>query len=85
MIACDTKDICAEYEVLVNELKKYNPELLHKKRLLAITKCDMLDDLMIEQMKPTLPSGIPSLFISSVTNMNIDRLKDMIWEQINHA
>jgi GTP-binding protein len=85
MIACDTKDIRAEYEVLVNELKKYNPELLHKKRLLAITKCDMLDELMMEQMKPTLPSGIPAIFISSVTGMNVDRLKDMIWEQINHG
>jgi GTP-binding protein len=85
MIACDTKDIQAEYDVLVNELKKYNPELLHKKRLLAITKCDMLDDVMIEQMRPSLPSAIPAIFISSVTGMNIDRLKDMIWEQINQG
>jgi len=71
--------------VLVNELKKYNPELPHKKRLLAITKCDMLDDVMIEQMRPSLPSAIPAIFISSVTGMNIDRLKDMIWEQINQG
>ena len=85
MIACDTKDIRAEYEVLVNELKKYNPELLHKKRLLAITKCDMLDEVMMDQMKPMLPNGIPSIFLSSVTGMNVDRLKDMIWEQINQG
>jgi GTP-binding protein len=85
MIACDTKDIRAEYEILVNELKKYNPELLHKKRLLAITKCDMLDEVMTEQMKPMLPIGIPAIFISSVTGMNVDRLKDMIWEQINQG
>jgi GTP-binding protein len=85
MIACDTKDIRAEYEVLVNELKKYNPELLHKKRLLAITKCDMLDELMTAQMKTFLPESIPAIFISSVTGMNVDRLKDMIWEQINEA
>jgi GTP-binding protein len=85
MIACDTKDIRLEYDVLVNELKKYNPELLHKKRLLAITKCDMLDEVMMEQMKPMLPAGIPAIFISSVTGMNVDRLKDMIWEQINQS
>jgi GTP-binding protein len=85
MIACDTKDIRAEYEILVNELKKYNPELLHKKRLLAITKCDMLDEVMMDQMKPMLPNGIPSIFLSSVTGMNVDRLKDMIWEQINQG
>jgi len=85
MIACDTKDIRAEYEVLVNELKKYNPELLHKKRLLAITKCDMLDEVMMDQMNPMLPDGIPSIFLSSVTGMNVDRLKDMIWEQINQG
>jgi GTP-binding protein len=85
MVACDTKDIRSEYEVLVNELKKYNPELLHKKRLLAITKCDMLDDVMTEQMKPMLPAGVPAIFISAVTGMNIDRLKDMIWDQINQA
>lgn len=83
MIACDAKDIRSEYEVLLNELKKYNPELLHKKRLLAITKCDMLDEVMIEQMKPMLPAGVPSIFISAVSGMNIDRLKDRIWEQIN--
>jgi GTP-binding protein len=69
----------------VNELKKYNPELLHKKRLLAITKCDMLDEVMMDQMKPMLPNGIPSIFLSSVTGMNVDRLKDMIWEQINQG
>jgi GTP-binding protein len=85
MIACDTKDIRVEYDVLVNELKKYNPELLHKKRLLAVTKCDMLDEVMTEQMKPTLPKGIPAIFISAVTGMNVDRLKDLIWEQINQG
>lgn len=83
MIACDTKDIVAEYKVLVNELGKYNPELLHKKRLLAITKSDMLDEVMIEQMRSMLPKDVPSIFISAVAGMNIDRLKDMIWEQIN--
>ncbi|MBL0317201.1 MAG: GTPase ObgE, partial [Flavobacteriales bacterium] len=78
------KDIIEEYKILLHELEKYNPELLHKKRLLAITKCDMmLDDEMIQQMKPALPKDITSVFISAVSGMNVDKLKDMIWEQIN--
>ncbi|MFN6380078.1 MAG: GTPase ObgE [Flavobacteriales bacterium] len=84
MIACDTQDIKKEYKILVNELKEYNPELLHKKRLLAITKCDMLDEQMMNEMKALLPKDIPSIFISSVSGFNIDRLKDMIWDQINN-
>jgi GTPase len=83
MISCDSKDIKAEYNILVSELQKYNPELLHKKRLLAITKCDMMDDEMIQQMKADLPGEITSIFISAVSGMNVDKLKDMIWEQIN--
>lgn len=83
MIACDSADIKKEYKILVNELKKYNPELLHKKRILAITKSDMLDEQMMSEMKALLPKDIPAIFISSVTGYNIDRLKDMIWEQIN--
>jgi GTPase len=83
MVACDAQDIQKEYDILVNELKKYNPELLHKKRLLAITKCDMLDEQMMKEMEALLPNGIPFVFISSVSGMNIDRLKDMIWAQIN--
>lgn len=83
MIACDSKDIIEEYKILLHELEKYNPELLHKKRLLAITKCDMMDDEMIQQMKPSLPKDITSVFISAVSGMNVDKLKDMIWEQIN--
>ncbi|MFZ4785633.1 MAG: GTPase ObgE [Flavobacteriales bacterium] len=83
MVACDVQDIQKEYDVLVNELKKYNPELLHKKRLLAITKCDVLDEQMMKEMEALLPKGIPFIFISSISGMNIDRLKDMIWAQIN--
>lgn len=83
MVACDAQDIQKEYDILVNELKKYNPELLHKKRLLAITKCDMLDEQMMKEMEALLPKGVPFVFISSVSGMNIDRLKDMIWAQIN--
>ncbi|MEZ4799203.1 MAG: GTPase ObgE [Flavobacteriales bacterium] len=83
MVPCDAQDIKHDYQVLLNELEKYNPELLHKKRILAITKCDMLDEQMMEEMKAFLPEGIPSIFISAVSGMNVDRLKDMIWEQMN--
>lgn len=79
MIPADSDDIRHDYEVLLGELTQYNPELLDKQRLLAITKCDMLDDELIEQMKAHLPEGIESVFISSVAGLNIARLKDMIW------
>jgi GTP-binding protein len=83
MVACDSSDIRKEYNILVNELKKYNPDLLDKRRILAITKSDMLDEILMEQMKELLPEGIPTIFISSVAQYNIDQLKDMIWMQIN--
>ena len=79
MIPADSDDICHDYDVLLGELTQYNPELLDKQRLLAITKCDMLDDELIDQMKAHLPEGIETVFISSVTGLNISRLKDMIW------
>ena len=82
MVPADSDDIAKDYEVLLGELTQYNPELLDKQRLLAITKCDMLDDELIEQMRPMLPEGIPSVFISSVAGMNIQRLKDMLWEAL---
>ena len=82
MVPADSDDIAKDYEILLGELTQYNPELLDKQRLLAITKCDMLDDELIEQMRPLLPEGIPSVFISSVANMNITRLKDMLWEAL---
>jgi len=83
MISCDSKNIRKEYEILLDELKKFNAELLDKKRLLAITKCDMLDEQMIEEMRAELPENLPVVFISAVSGMNIDKLKDMIWSQIN--
>lgn len=83
MVGCDSPDITKEYEILLNELQKYNPELLHKRRLLAITKCDMMDEQMMNEMAPTLPKDIPHIFISAVSGFNIDKLKDKVWEQIN--
>lgn len=81
MIPADSDNIANEYRVLLKELEVYNPELLDKKRVLAITKCDMLDDELIEEIKPDLPA-LPYVFISSVTNTNIQELKDLVWEQL---
>ena len=79
MVPADSDDICRDYEILLGELTQYNPELLDKQRLLAVTKCDMLDDELIEQMRAHLPEGIESVFISSVSGLNIATLKDMLW------
>ncbi|MBQ5623045.1 MAG: Obg family GTPase CgtA, partial [Alistipes sp.] len=84
MVPADSDDIAKDYEILLGELTQYNPELLDKERLLAITKCDMLDDELIEEMKAHLPEGIASVFISSVSGLNITRLKDMLWEALQH-
>ncbi len=83
MVPADTDDIAAAYEILLRELTLYNPELLDKQRLLAVTKCDMLDDEMMAQMRSTLPEGVPSVFISSVSGLGIAQLKDMLWESLN--
>ena len=80
MIPCDSRDIKKEYDILVNELRQYNPELLDKLALLAITKCDMLDDTLIEEMKKDIPQNIGTVFISSVTGLGINSLKDDIWK-----
>jgi GTP-binding protein len=81
MVPCDTNDIHKEYKTLLAELEKYNPELLDKNRILAITKADMLDDELIEEMEKDLPE-IPSIFISSVAQKGIQELKDMIWNKL---
>lgn len=83
LIPADTEDINKEYNILLEELRKYNPELLQKQRILAVSKCDMLDNVMLAQMQEQLPEDIPSLFISSVSGMGIDQLKDMLWTELN--
>lgn len=83
MIPCDSKDIRKEYGILLNELEQFNPELLHKRRLLAITKADMLDNELIAAMKKEIPEEIPSVFISSVSGFGIQELKDLIWKSLN--
>lgn len=83
MVPADAKDIRQEYEILLNELRKYNPELLDKKRLLAISKSDMLDEELMEALERELPKELPALFISSLTNQGIDKLKDLIWKNLH--
>jgi len=84
MVPADTaRTIKEEYQILLHELKAYNPELIHKPRILAITKSDMLDDELQQEMKKELPVDVPSVFISSVAQKNIDELKDMLWREIN--
>lgn len=83
LIPVDCDDIRKEYNILLNELKLYNPELLDKKRLLAVSKADMLDEEMLEELRPQLPGGIPSLYISSVSGLNMQKLKDEIWKLLN--
>lgn len=82
MIPADSEDIANEYQILLNELKQYNPELLDKKRILAVTKSDMLDAELKEEIKPLLPD-IPHLFISSVAQQGLDELKDLLWKNLN--
>lgn len=84
MVSADADDIKKEYKILEKELKKYNPELLDKKRMLAITKSDLLDEELESLIRKTLPKKIPVVFISSMTRKNIDKLKDMLWEIMNN-
>ena len=83
LVPADAKSIKEEYAILIKELTVFNEELLDKRRLLAVSKCDMLDDEMMEQMKADLPDGVETVFISSMINKNLVQLKDKLWEMIN--
>ena len=83
LIPADSDDIRKEYEILLNELKKHNPELLDKQRLLAISKTDMLDEELQEEIKNELPTGIPFVFISSLAQIGLQELKDKLWKMLN--
>lgn len=83
MIPADARDLRAEYKILENELAQYNPELMHKKRVLAITKSDMLDEELMAELRLELPAEVPAIFISSVTNYNLQQLKDLLWMELN--
>ncbi len=82
MIPADADDIPAQYEILQRELTQFNPDLADKPRVLAISKCDMLDDELIAEIEKTLPEGVPHVFISAVTGLNLQKLKDMLWSEI---
>ncbi|MDQ3845264.1 MAG: Obg family GTPase CgtA, partial [Bacteroidota bacterium] len=83
LIPADSKDHKKEFDILINELEEYNPELLHKRFIIAISKSDMLDDELMQAIEKELPSNIPYIFISSVTNRNIQELKDLLWRVLN--
>ncbi len=83
MVPADADNIAKEYDILYNELVTYNPDLAEKRRVLAITKSDMLDDELEEALKAELPEGIPYVFISSITNKGITQLKDLLWKELN--
>lgn len=83
MVPADADDITTEYKVLLNELEKFNPQLMDKPRLLAISKSDMLDDELMEEIAKTLPDDLPHIFISAVTGQGLIELKDMLWSAIN--
>ena len=83
MVPGDTDDIKHDYEVLLEELRKFNPELLEKHRVLAVTKCDLLDEELIELLKEELPVDLPVVFISAVTGYGLDNLKDVLWRELN--
>jgi len=83
MIPADTDDINTEYTVLLKELKKYNPELLDKDRILAISKSDMLDDELKDEISKNFPKDLPCMFISSVAQQGLSELKDLIWKKLN--
>jgi GTP-binding protein len=83
MVPGDTDDIKREYEILLNELRQFNPDMLDKHRVLAITKCDLLDDELVEMLRETLPDDLPCVFISAVANQGLDELKDVLWRELN--
>ena len=82
MVPADADDIAAQYQILVNEVEQFNPQLADKPRVLAVSKSDMLDDELMEEIAKTLPEGIPSVFISAVTGQGLTELKDILWAAI---
>lgn len=82
MVPADADDIKAQYDILVGELERFNPQLADKPRVLAISKSDMLDEELMKEIEATLPEGVPHIFISAVTGMGLMELKDMLWCEI---
>ncbi len=82
MVPADADDIAQQYRILLDELRRFNPQLMDKQRILAISKCDMLDDELIEEIRATLPDDLPHVFISAVTGMGLTELKDTLWRAV---
>ena len=83
MVPGDTDDIKREYEILLNELAQFNPEMLDKERVLAITKCDLIDEELMSMLEPNLPADIPHVFISGVSGLGLQQLNDVLWKELN--
>ena len=83
MVPADTDDITSEYQILLNELAQFNPEMLDKERVLAITKCDLIDEELMSMLEPNLPADIPHVFISGVSGLGLQQLKDILWKELN--
>jgi GTP-binding protein len=83
MVPADSNDIKKDYDVLLNELKEFSPELLHKDRVLAVSKCDMLDAELMKAVKKELPKDVQCVMISSVSGLGIDALKDLLWRKLH--
>lgn len=83
MVPGDTDDTKKEYEILLNELRNFNPDMLDKHRVLAVTKSDLLDEELISMLKETLPDDLPCVFISAVTGQGLNELKDILWKELN--
>lgn len=84
LVSSESDDVKRDYDILLNELKRYNPELLDKKRILAISKCDLLDEDKKKDIRRHLPKKIPHVFISSAAGEGIRELKDIIWFNLNN-
>ncbi len=82
MVSCEEEDIAAGYKTLLKELKLYNPDLLAKQRVLAVTKCDLIDAELEKEIARVLPRRVPHVFISSATGEGLDKLKDMLWKAL---
>ena len=85
LVPADEPDVSKAYNVLLDELKAYSPELLHKDRLLAISKSDLLDEELMAELEQELPKDVDHLFISAVTGQGLDTLKDLLWQRLQTA
>ncbi len=83
LLPADSKNHKEEFDILVSELEQFNPELMQKRFIIAISKSDMLDEELINDIKKELPPNVPHIFISSLTNKNLTELKDLLWKVLN--